>query len=389
MSVPEIDATAPEIRTDPFAVYGAARDAAPLARLVVPGMSPMWVVTRHEGVRSMLADPRFRLSQSSYLPMPVAPELRPYLRTMGEMDGAEHARLRRLVAPAFTARRATVLRPSVERIVDRLVSSLSGEADLIADFARPLPMEVICELVGIPDSDRPTWRTHGAAVASGFGEKFVAAIPEIITGAQTAIHHARTRLDPPDGDLLAHLIRTQDDDGDRLTDAEMVTLVWHLVLAGQTPTNLIANAVEALLTHPDQLALLRDDPARMPDAVEEVTRWCSPQLLTIPRFPTEDVDFHGHTIPAGEPVVGAIASANRDPRVFPGGFDVTRAPAQHLAYGHGPHYCLGAALARVEVEVALTALISGDIALAGDIMRASDAGTWRMAELPVNWKPRA
>ncbi|MFC7616612.1 cytochrome P450 [Actinokineospora soli] len=388
MSVPEIDATDPELYADPFAAYGRAREAGPLARLVVPGMAPMWVVTRYDDARAVLADPRFRLSAASYLRPAVDPDLVPYLRTMGEVDGPEHARLRRLVAPAFTARRAAALRPRVQRVVDGLLAGRSGPIDLVAEFARPLPMEVICDLVGIVDADRPAWREHGAAIAGGAGQRFAAALPDIVAGAKAAI--ARRRAEPgPDDDLIAALLRARDEDGDRLTDVELVSVVWHLVLAGQTPTNLVANAVEALLDHPDQLALLRAEPGRMPAAVEELTRWCTPQLLTVPRFPTEDVDFHGRAIPAGEPVVVAIAAVNRDPRVFADGLDVTRPPAQHLAYAHGPHYCLGAALARVEVDVALTALTSGDLALAGDITRAADPGTWRMAALPVNWKPRA
>lgn len=264
--------------------------------------------------------------------------------------------------------------------------------DLVADFARPLPMDVICDLVGIPDHDRPTWRIHGAAIAAGHGPAFVAAIPDIIAGAKAAVADRRAAGHRATGDsvagegstdLLAHLIRLCDEEGDRLSDVELVSLVWHLVLAGQTPANLITSALLALMEHPEQLALLRREPERMPAAVEELTRWCAPQLLTVPRFATEDVDVHGTTVPRGAAVVVAIAAVNRDPRVFGSGLDVTRPPAQHLAYGHGPHYCLGAALARVQTELALTALIRANPVLAGDVVWANDLGTARIAELPV------
>ncbi|MFC7648728.1 hypothetical protein ACFQX6_56010 [Streptosporangium lutulentum] len=206
---------------------------------------------------------------------------------MQEMDGPEHARLRGLVSPAFTARRAADFRPRIEPIVESLLDDLpdhaeDGSVDLLAHFARPLPIEVICELVGIPEADRPRWREYGAAVAADWGQAFAEAIPGIMEGAEAAV--ARRRAEPGD-DLISALVRTRTDDEDRLGDAELVTLVWNLVLAGQTPTNLIANAVEALLRHPGQLTALRQDTELMPRAVEELTRWCGPQLLSIPRHP--------------------------------------------------------------------------------------------------------
>ncbi len=375
--IPDLDATA--ISADPVPAYEQARERSPLARLVIPGMAAMWVITRHEHAKTVLADPRFELAPQSYLRLPVDPEFTPYLRTMGEMNGEEHARLRRLVAPAFTARRAALLRPAVERAVARRLAD--EPADLATDFAQPLPMDVICELVGVPDDDRPAWTAHGAAIAAGAGPAFVAAIPDIITGAKAAIAHRRTH---PADDLLSHLIRVQDD-GDRLTDTELVTFVWHLVLAGQTPSNLVTNAVEALLAAPDQLARLRADATLLPTAVEELTRWCTPQLLTVPRFPTEDVAIDGHTIPKGEPTTVAIAAVNRDPRVHAPGWDVARPAGQHLAFGHGPHYCLGASLARLTTEVAVAALIDAGVAIDGEITRANDPGTWRVTAMPVRF----
>jgi cytochrome P450 len=207
-------------------------------------------------------------------------------------------------------------------------------------------------------------------------------------GARAAI--ARRRDEPGD-DLVSDLISTQAEDGDRLTDTEMVTLIWHLVLAGQTPTNLIANAVVALLTHPDQITALREDPGLMPDAVEELTRWCGPVLLSIPRYAREDVELYGTPVRRGEPVTAAIAAANRDPRAFADAdrLDVTRpkGPSGHLGFAHGPHFCLGASLARVQTQVALTALLRRfpDLTPAADPdeVRAPDPGTWRVTALPV------
>jgi cytochrome P450 len=384
---PEIDLTDLKVLTDPFTAYDRAREVSAVAKLVIPGFGPFWALTRYAEARAMLSDPRFEITSGSFLRPPGVPEhCLEYLRTMAEQDGPEHLRLRRLVAPAFTPKRAAQLRPRLVAITERVLDELpahaeDGVVDLIPHFARPLPIDVICELVGIPDADRPRWRNYGAAVAGGAGPDFAAAIPAIIEGAKAVV--ARSRAEPGD-DLIGDLVRAQDHD--RLTDTELVTLVWHLVLAGQTPVNLIANAVEALLRHPAQLAALRADPGSWPGAVEELMRFCSPQLLTTPRFAREDVELGGEVIRRGERVTAAMVAADRDPRAFAdaGRLDVTRSGPPQLGFSHGPHFCLGASIARVETEVALSALFARfpDLALAtADVPRAPDGGTWRPAEL--------
>ncbi|PSL53493.1 cytochrome P450 [Saccharothrix carnea] len=388
MTVPEIDPTKPEVLLDPFTAYGQARERCPVARMTVPGMGDMWVLTRHEDAKAMLADPRFELNANSFQGLPGVPEhCKPYLRTMSEMNGPEHLRLRRLAAPAFTARRAEEFRPRIEAIVAALLDALpdGDTVDLLEHFARPLPMDVICELVGIPVEHRPRWREFGVAVVSGYGPGFLAAIPGVIEGAIEAVELRRTS---PGDDLISQLLRVRDEDGDRFTEAELVTLVWQLVIAGQTPTNLIVNGLDALLTHPDQLAALRADPGLVPRAVEELTRWVGPQLLTVPRFTREEVGFGDVVIGKGERVMTAIVSANRDPRVYaePDRLDVTRTPSTgHLGYSHGAHFCLGAAFARVQTQVALSAVLERfpDLASAGTPRRTPDGGTWRLASLVV------
>jgi cytochrome P450 len=394
-TVPEIDPADPAVLLDPVGTYAHARERSPLARMPIPGFGALWLVTRHEDARAMLTDPRLEVNPASFMRPPGIPEhCLAYMRTMSEMEGPEHARLRRLVSPAFTPRRAAEFRPRMEQIVEGLLDDLpehaeDGSVDLLAHFARPLPIDVICELVGIPEPDRPRWREYGAAIVGGMGPAFIAAVPGIIEDAKAAV--ARRRTEPAD-DLVSELLRIQEEDGDRLSDTELVTLVFHLVLAGQTPTNLVANAVEALLTHPDQLAALRADPGLGPRAVEELIRWCGPQLLATPRYAREDVEIGGMPVPKGEPVTAAIVSANRDPRAFPDAdrLDVTRPAGQaaHLGFSHGPHFCLGASLARVETEVALTALLRRfpGLALAvapEDLQHAPDGGTWRLAALPL------
>ncbi|GAA2961766.1 cytochrome P450 family protein [Actinokineospora diospyrosa] len=380
--IPEIPVTDRAVLADPFTAYAQARELSPVARLTGAGMPPMFAITRHEEGKAALSDPRFALSESSFLRPPGIPEhCQRYLHTMAEMDGPEHTRVRGAAAPAFTARRTAAMRPAVEAIVERLLDTLGTEADLLHEFAGPLPMEIICELLGIPEVDRPRWREYGAAVAAGFGPGFIAAIPAIMASAEAAVAASRTE---PNAGILSRLL-----DGP-LTETELVTLVWHLVLAGQTPTNLIANGVAALFSHPEQLASLRADPDLAPRAVEELMRWCGPQLLTTPRFAAEDIDLGGAVIPAGAAMTVAIASANRDPRAYPDPdrLDITRplgAPG-HLGFSHGPHFCLGAPLARLQTEIALTALLRRFPTLSParpETVRAPDPGTWRLAELPV------
>ncbi|MFI0977153.1 cytochrome P450 [Streptomyces sp. NPDC021093] len=403
---PDIQLSDPEVMRDPFAVYGRAREQGPVARLTAPGFGGMWAVTRHAEARALLSDPRFEIRTDSFLRPEVPDDCVPYMRTMAEMSGPEHLRLRRLVAPAFSARRAAAFRPRIEAIVDRLLDELAGHAspedgtvDLLTHFAQHLPMEVICEWVGIPEEDRPQWRKYGATVSAGAGAEFAAAIPGIVRGAKEAVE--RRRREPkvvgqdvaPTGaaDLLGDLIHAQDEDGDRLSDVEMVTLIWHVVLAGQSPTPLVANAIDALLAHPEQLAALRAEPSLMPGAVEELTRWTGPTLLSIPRYAAEEVELHGVRVAKGDAVTALVAAANRDPRAFqdPERLDVRRtAPATpHLSFGHGPHFCLGASVARIQTEVALAGLLRRfpDLAPAGEgeSRRAMDPGTWRLEGLLV------
>jgi cytochrome P450 len=394
--VPRLDLSDPGTVLDPESAFGQARERCPVARLAGPGLGPWWVATRHEAARQLLTDPRFEIRHQSFQLQDVPEDVRPYLRTMSELDGPEHSRLRRLVSPAFTVRRVAGLRPAIERIVDALLDDVEahartgdGRVDLLPTFARPLPMDVICELVGIPTGDRADWRTWGAAVAAGHGRAFTDAVPAIIAGARAAV--ARRRAEPRD-DLLSVLIAVQDEDGDRLDDTELATLVWQLVLAGQTPTNLIANALAALFAHPDQLDVLRTEPSLLPGAVEELVRFCGPNLLAVPRFAREDADIAGVAVRRGDVATVSIVAANRDPRVFaqPDRLDVRRpsTTATNLGFGHGPHYCLGAPLARAETEVALAGLLHRfpDLTLAvplDEVRRLPDPGTWRLAALPV------
>ncbi|MFC4530040.1 cytochrome P450 family protein [Sphaerisporangium dianthi] len=401
-----------ELMRDPFGGYARLRERAPLVRGTFFGRgTPIWVVTRYDDVKSVLGDTRFvndptgvpgldvgnlreREAEARGIPEEYA---RYIFDGILDTDGEDHLRLRRLVSRTFTARRVLALRPRVEEITESLLDRLPGLArddvvDLIEHFAYPLPITVICELVGIPQEDRRQWREWGKALVALEAGGMAAALREMVDHIHELIARRRAA---PTGDLLTGLIRTHDEDGDRLGDTEMVTLVLTLVLAGhETTAHLIGNGVAALLAHPGQLALLREEPALMPRAVHELMRWCGPVQGTRLRYAKEDVEIGGMPVRKGEAVMAVLVGANHDPRVFaePGRLDITREPdgrrETHVGFGSGLHYCLGAALARQEAEVAFGGLLRRypGLALAvapEDLDRELMPGSWRLARLPV------
>ncbi|WP_028937299.1 cytochrome P450 family protein [Pseudonocardia spinosispora] len=394
--------TAPELLADPYGGYRRLREQAPVLRGRYLDDSPIWYVTRYEDVRSVLADDRFvnnapgeaadrkaRLIESLGIP----PDITGYLtESILSSDGATHMRLRKLVSRAFTVRRVAQLRPSVERITTDLLDGLGdGPVDLVEHFSYPLPITVICDLVGIPEADRAQWHVWGKALSNMRPGEVGPAARGCVDYLNALIEQRRAA---PQDDLIDALIAVHDE-GDRLSDVEMVTMVVTLVFAGhETTAHLISNATVALLTHPDQLARLREDPALWPGVVHELMRWCGPVQITALRYATQDVELGGTLIRAGEAVQPVLVSANRDPRQYPHAdeLDVTRRAAErgegHVGFGHGAHYCLGAALAKQEAEVALSALFSRFPALAlacapGELAWDPIPGARRLHELPV------
>ncbi|MFI8092794.1 cytochrome P450 [Streptomyces sp. NPDC086080] len=372
---PGVHAPPPNVLTDPHAVYTQMREQAAACPMRSLDGSLMWVVGRHEGVRSVLADPRFAndpasagaplMQVNAMRNLGLAEDLIPYLAdTLLDSDGAAHSRLRRLVAPAFTARRILALRPRIERLTDDLLDEMAEHAeddvvDFLSRFAYPLPITVICELVGVPMADRPAWLrwTHALSFEQ---ERLGETLGPLVDYTRSLVEHRRAR---PADDLISELIRAQD--GDRLTDRELVTMVLSLVIAGHdTTANFLANSVWALLTHPDQLALVHADPELIPQAVHELLRWCGPVLVSRLRYVTEDADLGWASFQAGDAVMAALSGANHDPREFPHPerLDITRRNRTrgeaHVSFGAGPHYCLGAGLARHQAEIALARLLA-------------------------------
>ncbi|SOE09945.1 Cytochrome P450 [Streptomyces sp. 2323.1] len=388
---------------DPYAAYAALREAGPVHRITGADGSPAWLVTRYDDVRSALADPRLSLDRrhagpGGYRGFALPPALDANLLNM---DPPDHTRVRRLVVKAFTPGRVETLRAPVRRVADELLDAMAerGRADLIADYAGPLPITVICDLLGIPQRDRRDFLAWSDALITPDPSRpegmkqAIGAMLEFYTGLIAA-----KRAEPGD-DLLSDLIAVRDDapaaDGsDRLTEDELTSLAFLILFAGYENTvHLIGNAVLALLDHPDLLRQLQQNPAELPAAVEEFLRYDGPGPLAIRRFPTQDVEIGGVRIPAGDSVLLAIASANRDPARFPApdALDRGRDLSGHLAMGHGIHYCLGAPLARMEAVTALEALLGRFPELRLDVPRGElrHRRTLRsrgLISLPVAWE---
>ncbi|MFE0104353.1 cytochrome P450 [Streptomyces sp. NPDC059009] len=352
---------------DLYGTTARLRDTAPVMRVTGTDGRLAWLVTRYEDVREGLANPLLSLDKRHALPgsyqgLALPPALDANLLNM---DPPDHTRIRSLVARAFTRRRVEQLRAPVRRTADALLDAMAplGRADLIAAYAAPLPIVVICDLLGVPEGDRRDFREWWDAVIApdpaqpDAGARAKEAVGAILGFFTRLLADKRAH---PGDDLLSDLIAARDEGGDRLTEDELMSLAFLILFAGYENTvQLIGNAVLALLSHPEQLAVLRADPSRLPAAVEELQRYDGPVPLAIRRFPVEDVRIAGVTVPAGETVLLSIAGANRDPHRFadPDRLDLGRDASGHLTLGHGVHHCLGAPLARLETQIALGALL--------------------------------
>ncbi|MFI2351684.1 cytochrome P450 [Streptomyces sp. NPDC019443] len=360
----------PEFRRNPHPVYAHLRDEAPVCPMRPPHGIDTYLITRYEDARAALSDPR--LSKDMYGAMDA------YRRIFGDSsvalddnmlnsDPPKHTRLRKLVNSEFTPRRVEALRPRIQDVVEKLLDGCPTRepVDLLPAFAFPLPITVICELLGVPPDERSQVQVWSTTVANtGFGEESKKAQQK----AEESLHAyfadllARKRSSPGE-DLLSALTVARDNDGG-LTESELISTAFLLMFAGhKTTALLIGNAVYHFLANPAQLRAVQENPELVGPAVEELVRYDGSVESATFRYATEDVEIAGTRIPKGALVQIALTSANRDPLKFdsPDQFDVTRpenGQSAHLGFGHGSHYCLGAPLARLEMQLALTGLFS-------------------------------
>ncbi|WP_307167332.1 cytochrome P450 [Streptomyces rishiriensis] len=317
-------------------------------------------------VRAVLADPRFGRVEARRLGAVVSPAVIFTKPGILDMDPPEHTRLRRLLAGAFSARRIRSLRPRIQQIADGLIETMKEAgppADLAEGLSYPLPIAVICEILGVPYADREIFRAWADRVSAPGTqpEEAMSALRSLFDYMGGLVEDKRAH---PDGSLLHGLVTARDEQG-RLDDEELVTLGCGLLLAGyETTATMLGKGLLALLDHPDQLAAVRADPGSVPAAVSEVLRYVTPGVdphAGLIRATTTDVELGGTTIPAHSVVIACNAAANFDPATFldPDRFDITRErAAEHLAFGHGMHRCVGAQLARIELEVAFGTLFT-------------------------------
>ncbi|MEV7190129.1 cytochrome P450 [Kitasatospora sp. NPDC093102] len=365
----------PEFEEDPVGALARLREKAPLVRVGYPGGQRVWLMTRSEEIRAVLSDPRFvvdvtrvpghegpSITEQMIAALDLSDELRDsFGANLALEDGQSHARLRRFLAPAFTLRRIKALRPRIEEMSAPLLAALvrKGSGDLLHEYAAPLTSGVICELIGIDEADRPQIQRWMSEYANANAD-FTASLQGLSGYTRQLIE--RRRAEPAD-DTISTLVHAVNADGDRLSEADITSLVVNLVNAAYHAMNdFILNAVLILEDNPDQLALIRARPEALPHAVEELMRIAPSIPNAGPRYATEDMEVAGIPICQGDILTGSLHSANFDPRFFPRPeqCDVERVvkPGEsHLSFGSGPHRCIGAALANLEGEVALDHLL--------------------------------
>ena len=360
-------------RAETYSTFAAMREEDPvLCQPGIDGETPIWFVTRYEDVMTVLLDdkrfvrdPALVLSEEELAAFwSGIPESVQFIEHhMLNKDGEDHRRLRRLVTKAFTPRMVEQLRPRIQEITDDLIDAVyeRGEMDVVESLAFPLPITVIAELLGIPSADRDRFRTwSNAVVTPALSPDALAEFGSLMDDFVTYLRELfeRRRAEPGD-DLVSALLRVEDG-GDTLSEGELFSMVSLLIVAGhETTVSLIGNALLALLEHPEQRRELERDPTMVPRAIEEILRYDGPVERALNRWAATDVELRGQTIRRGDTVIVILGSADRDPERFPepDTLDFARDDVKHVAFGRGSHYCLGAPLARLETEIALTTLL--------------------------------
>ena len=378
-----------QLRENPYPLYQHLLAAAPVQW---NDLLEAWTLARYSDVSFALTDPRFSADRA---PQGLHFDGYQLAKSMLVSDPPDHTRLRGLVQKAFTPRIIDQLRPRIIAIVGELLermASREGPVDLITDFAHPLPVVVIAELLGVPAEDRVKFQGWSAVLAASLDPLVSQELLERVEVAREALHaYLRAiiaeRRREPRADLISALVAAEER-GDQLSEPELVVMCTLLLIAGhETTVNLIGNGMLALLRHPDQLQRLCEDPALIASAVDELLRFDSPVQMTA-RIAKAPVEVGGQTIAAGDWVLPLLGAANRDPAQFaePETVDIGRNPNPHVAFGRGIHFCLGAPLARLEGQIAISALVRRfrSITLAGEPVRRDQITLRGLSSLPVS-----
>lgn len=372
-SIPKVDYTDTEFLSNPFPSYGVLREEAPAYEVAFSNGQRFWLVTRYEDAIAIFKDPRFTKDIKKTKPKDetgakqAAAMSQLFSHHVLYMDPPDHTRLRQLVQKAFTPKLVEAMRPHIQKITDDLLDKFIplGKMDVINDYALPLPISIISELLGIPAKDQPNFRRWSNIILNidlvATPAERMAMMPEAIGGFTRYLHEIfEDKHHHPANDLITSLVQAKEG-GDKLNETELMSTVFLLFAAGyETSVNLIGNGVLELLRNPQQRELLEKDPSLISSAIEEVLRLEPPVLMASERYTLEPVEVGGVTIPPGALVHICIGSANRDPSRFPDpdAFDITRTDNKHFSFGHGIHYCIGSSLGKLEGEIAIRSLMS-------------------------------
>lgn len=384
------DLASPRFKANPYPFYARLRNEAPVWRTTLRDRRMAWLVTRYEDVAGVLKDRTFAkdplnaMDPEQRAKTPWVPGfLKPLERNMLDLDDPDHARLRALVSKAFTLRLVERLRGRIESLCEELLDAMErkggrkGGAELVADYALPLPATVIAELLGVPAEDHAKFHRWSSRVVSiSSSRDMMRALPAALAFVRYLRKMFERRRIHPKDDLMTALVRAEEA-GDKLSEDELLAMGFLLLVAGhETTVNLIASGTLALLENPDQMEKLKEDPSLIGPAVEELLRYTSPVEMATERYAREDVEVAGTTIPRGELVLAVLGSANRDEGHFedPDALDLARDPNRHLAFGRGGvHHCLGAPLARMEGQIAVGAFLrrfpEASLAVRPDLLR--------------------
>jgi cytochrome P450 len=369
-SITDVDLTNSAFRADPYPTYARLRAEAPICRVKLPDGQTAWIVTRYDEAVTVLKDPRFGNDREKIMTpeqaarMPWTPSVVKRLsRMMLNLDAPDHTRLRALVHKAFTPGLVANMLERIQTLTDELLDAVEGRGrvDLIRDYALPLPTTIIAEMLGVPVCDRHKFHRWSNALVSASGSTWgmLMMLPPMWAFLRYIRKLVKIRQAEPRDDLISALVQAREA-GDRLSEDELLAMIFLLLLAGhETTLNLIGNGVVALLEHPAELDRLRKDPGLIKPAVEELLRYDSPVQMASERYAREEVTIAGIAIGRGATVHAMLGSANRDERQFDHAddLDITREPNRHLAFGQGVHYCVGAPLARLEGQIAINTLL--------------------------------
>ncbi|MGH9714164.1 MAG: cytochrome P450 family protein [Candidatus Acidiferrales bacterium] len=365
-----VNIASPEFKANPFPYFSHLRANEPVHPVILADKRTAWLVTRYDDVVSVLKDERLiknrfnamtprQIAKMPWIPKPFMP----LMRNMLDLDAPDHTRLRTLVHKAFTPRLVESMRERVQTLANDLldVALRRRQIDLIRDFALPLPTTIIAQMLGVAPGDQNKFHRWSSALLTIEESQWgmLRGLPHVIAFLRFIRKLVKSRRMNPQDDLTTALVQAEES-GDQLSEDELLAMIFLLLIAGhETTVNLIGNGTLALLQHPNQMQNLRNDPALIKSAVEELLRFESPLYTATERFAREDLTIAGSTVPRGGLILAVVASANRDQRQFlnPDTLDLSRADNKHLSFGLGVHYCLGAPLARIEGQIAIATLL--------------------------------